>query len=75
MSNVKNYAEQGGDKWMVDGTLEISEHGQLTFRGKPLAPAQHQDSSTATTIAALTADFNALLAKLKASGLMVNDNG
>lgn len=74
-SNVKNYAEPGGDKWIVGGTIDIAASGKLTFQDKQLAPAEHQNNSTATTIAALTADFNALLAKLKAAGLMGIDNG
>ena len=80
MSNVKNYSEQGGDKWVVGGTLEISAGGQLLLEGTPLAhsplsSAVNQADSTATTIADLKTDFNALLAKLQAAGLMESGDG
>ena len=53
MSNVKNYSEQGGDKWVVGGTLEVTAEGQLLLEGTPLARAATQADSTATTIADL----------------------
>ena len=70
MSNVKNYTEQGGDRTVIGGTLEITGGGKLTFNGKELKPAAAQADSNASTIAGLVTDFNALLAKLKAAGLM-----
>ncbi len=30
MSNVKNYTEQGGEKWVVGGTLEIKKGASVT---------------------------------------------
>ena len=73
MSNVKNYTEQGGDKWVVSGTLEVTADGQIKIDGKPLTRATIQVNSEATTISALKDDFNVLLAKLKAAGLMISD--
>ncbi|MFU0800205.1 MAG: Head-tail joining protein [Xylanivirga thermophila] len=70
MSNVKNYKEQGSEKWVVNGVLEITEEGVLLLNGKPLIRAEFQEESTATTIADLKADFNSLLQKLKYAGLM-----
>lgn len=70
MSNVKNYKEQGSEKWVVNGILEITEEGVLLLNGKPLIRAEFQDESTASTIADLKADFNSLLQKLKYAGLM-----
>ena len=70
MSNVKNYAEQGGDKWVVTGSLDIAGEGKLLIQGADFARAATQADSAATTIADLKTDFNALLAKLKAAGLM-----
>ena len=67
--NTKNYGEQGGEKWVIGGTLEILPGASVT--GLPTA-ATHADSE-ATTIAALKDDFNGLLAKLKAAGLMAAD--
>lgn len=70
MSNVKNYTEQGGDRWVVNGVLEVTEEGVLLLNGKPLIRAEIQEESTATTIADLKTDFNSLLQKLKYAGLM-----
>lgn len=67
--NTKNYTEQGGDKTVIGGTLEIKQEASVT--GLPVA--ENQADSTATDVAGLAADFNALLAKLKAAGLMVAD--
>ena len=75
MSNIKNYTEQGGGRWVVNGTLEIGSEGQLILGGQPIAPTAHQADSTATTIVDLKTDFNALLAKLKAAGLMAGSDG
>ena len=75
MSNIKNYTEQGGGRWVVNGTLEIGGEGQLILSGKPIASVAHQADSAATTIADLKTDFNALLAKLKAAGLMAGSDG
>ncbi len=70
MSNVKNYTEQGGDQSVIGGTLDIVSGGKLTFAGTELKPVAFQANSEATTIAGLVADFNSLLAKLIAAGLM-----
>jgi len=70
MSNVKNYTEQGGDISVIGGTLDIAAGGKLTFAGTELKPAAFQANSEATTIAGLVADFNSLIAKLIAAGLM-----
>ena len=67
--NTKNYTEQGGDKTVIGGTLEIKQEALVT--GLPVA--ENQADSTATDTAGLVTDFNALLAKLKAAGLMVAD--
>ena len=75
MSNVKNYAAPGGEKWVVGGTLEVTAEGQLLLDGIPLVRAANQADSTATTIADLKGDFNALLAKLQAAGLMESGDG
>jgi hypothetical protein len=54
----------------VEGELEIAVGGKLTFQGKELKPAASQGDSEATTVDTLKEDFNDLLAKLKAAGLM-----
>lgn len=73
MSNVKNYHEQGGKKWVVRGELELAKGGRLLFNGQELKPALGQTDSEASTVAALKEDFNALLGRLFAAGLMVVD--
>ncbi len=70
MSNVKNYKEQGGDRWIINGVLEVTEEGVLLLNGKPLIRAEVQGESTATTVDDLKNDFNSLINKLKYSGLM-----
>ena len=70
MSNVKNYTEQGGEKTVIGGTLEIVEGAQVVGLPSALTRAAFQGDSVATTIAGLVVDFNTLLAKLKAAGLM-----
>ena len=59
----------GGIK--VGEGLSIDADGVLSADG--ITPAANQADSTATTIAGLVTDFNALLAKLKTAGLMTAD--
>jgi len=73
MSNVKNYTEQGGEKTVIGGTLEIAEGGQVIGFPSNFTPVAFQADSVATTIAGLVVDFNELLAKLKAAGLMASE--
>ena len=67
--NSKNYLEQGGEKWIIGGTLEVLPGASVTG----LPAAENQADSTATDVAGLVTDFNALLTKLKAAGLMAAD--
>lgn len=72
---AKNYTEQGGDKWVVGGTLEIKEGATVTGLPEAEMPmADNQEDSTASDVAGLVTDFNALLAKLRAAGLMAADS-
>lgn len=70
MSNVKNYTEQGGEKTVIGGELDIITGGKLSFSGSEMKPATLQADSVASTVAAVVIDLNALIAKLKAAGLM-----
>ena len=72
--NVKNYTEQGGEKTVIGGTLEIKEGASVTGLPSNFTPAANQADSTASDVAGLLADFNALLAKLKTAGLMAKDS-
>jgi len=67
--NSKNYMEQGGEKWIIGGTLDVLPGASVTG----LPAAENQADSTATDVAGLVTDFNALLTKLKAAGLMAAD--
>ena len=71
--NTKNYTEQGGEKTVIGGELAVTEDGKITFNGAVLRPAAGQANSTAVDVADLVSDFNALLAKLKAAGLMESE--
>lgn len=66
---TKNYTEQGGDVTHIGGKLIIDEGGSI--EGLPVA--ENQTESTASTVATLKEDFNALLEKLKDAGLMAPD--
>ena len=71
--NGKNYMEQGGDKWVIGGTLEIKEGASVT--GLPAAEvprAANQADGVAEDVSTLVSDCNGLLAKLKAAGLMAS---
>jgi hypothetical protein len=70
VSNAKNYQTQGGDKWVVEGELEITPKGKLLLHHREVTPMTAQENSQATTIAALREDFNTLLKRLKDAGLM-----
>jgi hypothetical protein len=67
--NAKNYTEQGGEKTVIGGTLEIKSGAVVTG----LPTAANQVASTAATVGDLVTDFNALLTKLKSAGLMISD--
>lgn len=71
--NAKNYNEQGGERTIISGELVIAEGGKLLFNEQELKPAAFQDASTASTVAGAVADLNALIAKLKAAGLMASE--
>lgn len=68
--STKNYRSEGGDSLVIGGTIEILPGAAITG----LPQAENQSDSAAEDVAELVADFNALLAKLKAAGLM-NDDG
>lgn len=67
--NTKNYTEQGGEKTVIGGTLEIQDGAVVT--GLPVLA--NQPASTSATVEDLVTDFNALLTKLKSAGLMISD--
>ncbi len=68
--NTKNYTEQGGEKTVIGGELSITKKGKITLGGIRLKQVQGQSDSEASSIATLKQEFNALMAKLQAAGLM-----
>lgn len=68
--NVKNYTEQGGEVTHIGGKLVFDEGASV--EGLPFA-CENQAESSATTVVNLKEDFNSLLTKLKAAGLMAAD--
>jgi hypothetical protein len=78
--NTKNYTEQGGEKTVIGGELNIAEGGKLTFEELEFSPdnlpkqVSFQADSVAENVAGLVTDFNRLLAKMKASGIMGSES-
>lgn len=67
--NAKNYTEQGGDVTHFGGKVVFDENCEI----EGLPAAANQAASEASTVATLKDDFNALLTKLKAAGIMAAD--
>ena len=74
MSNyqTRNYTAHGGKETVIGGKLTFLPGAEGNSASRPSTSAQlpAQADSVATTIAALKDDFNALLSKLRAAGLM-----
>ena len=65
----QSYTDANGKKTL--GTEQLLPAAEVASLGGALqTAAAHQANSTATDVAGLVADFNALLAKLQAAGLM-----
>ena len=78
--STKNRREQGGEKTIIGGEVIIAAGAKVSIdseavveglSGGDFTPALSQDDSTATTAKELASDFNNLLAKLRAAGLML----
>lgn len=69
MYNTKNYTEQGGDITHIGGKLIIEPGAEVTG----LPAAGNVPESTATTVAGVKDDLNAVIAALKAAGLMTGE--
>jgi hypothetical protein len=70
MYNTKNYTEQGGDKSVVGGELEIKTGGKITANGTQAAAiADHVDPATATSTDIATKQ-NQILAALRGAGII-----
>ena len=76
-TNIKNYTEQGGEKTVIEGTLEISNGGKIILNGQELSPSSsgfqkvsYQAVSTSTNVEGIRHDFNDLIEAMKIAGLM-----
>ncbi|MEA4928581.1 MAG: hypothetical protein VB104_07890 [Candidatus Limiplasma sp.] len=73
---VKNYRDTGGNRDVIGGELRIRAGATLTVEpgatldGLPQAHYMEEIGAGVTTVAALRAEVNQLLAMLKAAGLM-----
>ena len=73
---TRNYNTDGGDTLVIGGKLVVEEGAEvsgLPDSGGSGGAAANQPASTATQVAALKNDFNALLIRLKDAGIMVPD--
>ncbi len=77
--NTKNHREQGGERTYIGGEIVIAAGALVSvdpaaiIEGVPsttLTPAASQTESSAASVEDLVTDFNSLLAKLRAAGLM-----
>ena len=72
--NTHNYFAHGGNELVIGGKLTLLPTAELNdsegILGSSGTIADYQAASTATTIALLKDDFNALLVNLKNAGLM-----
>ena len=76
MHLTKNYNTDGGDRTVIGGTLEFTDDAEVKNfpgSGSEGGKAENQSASTATAVAGLKNDFNALLVKLKEAGIMAAD--
>ena len=77
-TNTRNYHAHGGGEWVIGGKLTFLpgatiEGAEGLFDVPISAQIPSIPASTATTMAALREEFNALILGLKASGLMASE--
>ena len=77
-TNTRNYHAHGGSEWVIGGKLTFLpgatvEGAEGLFDVPISAQIPSIPASTATTMAALREEFNALILGLKASDLMASE--
>ena len=81
---TKNYYEDGGDTLVIGGRLKVLPGAEVEGLGGEVAPATtttagivrmaaNQHESAGSNLLGLETDFNNLLSKLKAAGIMAPD--
>ena len=71
--NCKNFFAHGGNELVIGGKLTILEGATIEGLTDTMEKIENVPESTATTVAALKENFNALLAALKTVGFMEPD--
>ena len=70
---TRNYFTDEGDTLVIGGKLIIEDGAEVEGLDGAGSAAENQSASTATAVAALKNDFNALLIRLKNAGIMDPD--
>ena len=84
MSNVKNYMEQGGERWIIGGTIEMSDGTHIKLGAQTLKtildgkltanPATAQtDVAEGADATALRTAINGLYAALRTAGILASE--
>lgn len=68
MYNTLNYTEQGGEKTVIGGEIDIT--GTLKLDGDEVTTVPTFSLSTATTASGIKTDFNLLLNAMSSAGLI-----
>lgn len=68
MYNTPNYTEQGGEKTVIGGVIDIT--GTLKLDGDEVTTVPTFPLSTATTVSGIKTDFNLLLNAMSSTGLI-----
>lgn len=68
MYNTLNYTEQGGEKTVIGGVIDIT--GTLKLDGDEVTTVPTFSRSTATTVSGIKTDFNLLLNAMSSAGLI-----
>ena len=71
--NCKNFFAHGGNELVIGGKLTLLEGATIEGLTDAMEKIENVPESTATTVAALKENFNALLAALKTVGFMEAD--
>jgi hypothetical protein len=72
--NTKNYTEQGGDVTHIGGKLIIEEGAEVEgLNGVAAKGAAVADAAEGADAAALRTTLNALLASLRAAGILASE--
>jgi len=79
MNATKNYTGRNGSQTVIGGEIRVKAGAKMVLEpgaqltGLPTAESMQDASGDISTVAALRAEHNALLAKLRAAGLMAAD--